>query len=41
MNTNITFNKSVIFLFSNHNIPHVLDVVHINYLFTINKIDFK
>ena len=43
MNTDITFNKSIIFLFSNHNIPHVLDcdVVCVVYLFAINKIGFK
>ena len=36
MNTNITFNKSIIFLFSN--VPHVLDLMLFVYLFTINKI---
>ena len=43
MNTNITFNKSIIFLFSSHNVSHVLDfnVVYIVYLFIINKIGFK
>ena len=40
MNTNITSNKSIIFLFSNHNVTHVLDVVCVVYLFTINKIGF-
>ena len=27
MNTNITFNKSILFLFTNHNVPHVLDLM--------------
>ena len=27
MNTNITFNKSIIFLFSSHHVPHVLDLM--------------
>ena len=27
MNTNITFDKSIIFLFYNHNVPHVLDLM--------------
>ena len=41
MNTNITFNKSIIFLFSSHNIPHVLDLMLFAYLFIINKIGSK
>ena len=35
MNTNITFNKSIIFVFSNHNVPHVLELMFVLF----NKID--
>ena len=42
MNTNITFNKSIIFLFSNPNVPHVLDLMLfvLFICFIIDKIGF-
>ena len=41
MNTDISSNKSIIFLFSNHNVPHVLDLMLFVLLFIINKIRCK
>ena len=39
MNINITFNKSIIFLFFSHNVPYVLDLML--FVFNFNKIGIQ